>query len=657
MKVSPSSQCDTGSGPDAAQQFAARQHPQKALVASELRYRRLFETARDGILILDAETGMIVDANPFLVELLGFSHANFLGKKVWELGFFKDIIGNHDNFTELQAKEYIRYDDKALETSDGRRVEVEFVSNVYLVNGHKVIQCNIRDITERKRLEKSHARLAMAVEQSAETVVITDTKGTILYANPAFAKTTGYSCAEALGQNPRMLKSDKHDAAFYCQMWEALQRGEIWSGHFINRRKDGSIFEEDAIISPMRDAAGNIVSYVAVKRDVTREVQLEAQFRQAQKMEAIGQLAAGVAHDFNNILAVILLQAGLIKQAGNLSQQQQDSATEIAHAAQRAANLTRQLLLFSRKQALQLHDLDLSEVLTAITKMLQRVLGENIEMQFKFSSQPLLIHADPGMIDQILMNLAVNARDAMPQGGHLVIETAAVEFDEDTAMQNPKARPGAFACVSVTDTGGGIPPAILSRIFDPFFTTKEVGKGTGLGLATVFGIVQQHQGWINVYSEVGHGTTFRVYLPRLVVPLSKNMIGPVPTFIRGGPETILLVEDDVALRATMKRILSRLGYRVLTATTGAEGVAVWNQSRAEIRLLLTDMIMPGGMNGKELAAQLLSCEPKLKVVYTSGYSAEVAGKDFPLKEGVNFLPKPFEAHTLAQTVRNCLDKS
>ena len=518
-----------------------------------------------------------------------------------------------------------------------------------------------QDISARKQAEATNLRLATAVEQAAETIVITDTAGNIEYVNPAFEQTTGYTAAEALGQNPRLLKSGKQDAEFYRNLWAVLRCGETWSGHFSNRRKNGTVYEEEATISPIRDATGKIVSYVAVKRDVTREVELEAQFRQSQKLEAVGQLASGVAHDFNNILAVIEMQAGLLrleaKAAGTGAAAGHDHASEIEKACQRAANLTNQLLLFSRRQPLQLRDQDLNEVVTSIARMLQRVLGEDIQMQIRLSPRPLPVHADTGMMDQVLMNLTVNARDAMPKGGTLELETAVVEFDETTAAQNPPARPGIFACVRVGDTGGGIAPEVLPRIFEPFFTTKEPGKGTGLGLATVFGIVQQHHGWIEVASEPGRGTSFRIYLPRLAAPA-----GPAAGWssfgdVRPGHETILLVEDDAALRVSIQGALAQFGYQVLSAASGPEAVAVWEAHRAEIRLLLTDLMMPGGMSGNELAERLLQQEPGLKVVYASGHSADLAGGDFPLKEGVNFLVKPFEISRLAEAVRNCLDKN
>jgi CheY-like chemotaxis protein len=276
-------------------------------------------------------------------------------------------------------------------------------------------------------------------------------------------------------------------------------------------------------------------------------------------------------------------------------------------------------------------------------------------MQFKFAMQSLYIHGDAGMIDQVLLNLAVNARDAMNSSGKLVIETSAVEFDESTPAHSAQIRHGKFVCLTVSDTGTGIAPENLSKIFDPFFTTKEVGKGTGLGLATVFGIVQQHLGWINVYSEVGHGTTFRIYLPRIERISNGTTMTQKIEPGRGGKETILLVEDENTLRNSVRTILSRLGYRVLDAASGAEALEIWQQHRDEIRLVLTDMVMPGGISGKQLGEQLLQENPKLKIIYASGYSAEVIDKNFPLKEGVNFLAKPFEMHKLAKTIRDSLD--
>ncbi len=643
-----------------ARDITGRKQAEELLRASEEQFRAMFELASIGMAQADPRTGQFLRVNQKMSEITGYTPEELLRMNFRDLTHQEDKQRDWEAFQQVIRGEQPNYRiEKRYVRKDGAIAWVSVNSTIIRDGAGRPIRsmATIEDITERKRAGEAHDRLATAVEQAAEVIVITDTHGTILYANPAFEKTTGYTRAEALGLNPRMLKSGKHDAEFYRRMWEVLGRGDIWSGHLINRRKDGTFFEEEATISPMRDGAGKTVNYVAVKRDVTREVQLETQFRQAQKMEAVGQLAGGVAHDFNNILAVIQLEAGLLKAEKELTQAQQKGfATAIEEAAQRAANLTRQLLLFSRQQSLQPRDLVINDVITHIAKMLQRILGENVQMLFKFSPQPLMVHADNGMMDQILLNLTVNARDAMPNGGKLIIETTAVEFDEVTAAQHAPCRPGSFVCVSVTDTGCGIPAEIRARIFEPFFTTKDVGKGSGLGLATVFGIVQQHQGWVNVYSEVGQGTTFRFYLPRLGKLSDKKVVWASLTAIKGGNETILLVEDDNSVRNSMRNTLVRLGYRVLEAYNGAEALKIWKEQASDIRLLLTDMMMPGGMSGKDVATVLLQQHPGLKVIYCSGYSADIGGQEFPLEEGVNFLAKPFESHKLAQTVRNCLDK-
>jgi signal transduction histidine kinase/CheY-like chemotaxis protein len=436
---------------------------------------------------------------------------------------------------------------------------------------------------------------------------------------------------------------------------ENLERGEAFEGEVINYRKGGKEFNMEWQISPLHDANGKITNFVATQHDITERKKLETQFRQAQKMEGIGQLAGGVAHDFNNILAVIGMQAELLKGSGGLSADQLGFADEINVTVHRAAALTRQLLLFSRREVFQPCDLDLSKSITNTAKMLWRIVGENIEMQLQLASLPMMIHADAGMMDQVLLNLAVNARDAMPGGGRLIIGTCGVEFDKTDATRSAQARAGSFVCLSVSDSGCGIPPEILPKIFEPFFTTKDVGKGTGLGLATVFGIVQQHQGWINVESKAGQGTTFRIYLPRLAGKADKKSAQPALPVMYGGSETILLAEDDPSLRTSLRITLTRLGYHVLETPNGVKAMEVWKENRDVVRLLLTDMVMPGEMTGDALAQGILKENPKLKVIYMSGYSAEAASKGFPLKEGVNFLTKPFLAAKLAQTIRELLD--
>jgi signal transduction histidine kinase/CheY-like chemotaxis protein len=518
------------------------------------------------------------------------------------------------------------------------------------------------DIAERQRVEEElrwkTAFLEAQVDSAPDGILVVDSRGKIILQNQHMCE---------LWKIPPQIAEGKDDAAQVQYVAGRTKNPGEFAGKVAYlyshpdevsqdeiKLVDGTIL--DRYSSPVRDKAGKYFGRIWTFRDITQSRALEAQFRQAQKMEAIGQLAAGVAHDFNNLLAVIQLHAGLMKTESDITPQQLESAGEIEKATGRAANLIRQLLLFSRKQTMQPRELDLNQSINDMTKMLRRTIGDDIQVQFKFALEPLLIHADAGMMDQVLMNLAVNARDAMPKGGQLVIETSALEFDESVREHAPQARPGSFVCLSVGDSGCGIPPENLPRIFEPFFTTKEVGKGTGLGLATVFGIVQQHQGWINVYSEVGCGTIFRIYLPRLAARSGQESGQSELAAVRGGQETILLVEDEAALRASMRKALSQLGYRVLESASGVEALKIWEQHREKIDLLLTDMVMPGGMTGRDLAERLLNDNPKLKVIYTSGYSIEVANRDFPLAENVNFITKPFGAQKLAQTVRNCLDQ-
>jgi PAS domain S-box-containing protein len=515
------------------------------------------------------------------------------------------------------------------------------------------------NITNRKNasevLRASEERFRLLTENASDLITVVNNKGVICFQSPSVEQILGYNVEEVINRNTCDFIHPEDISSVSAAFQRAMAGpDQPVPAEFRFRHHDGKwhILQSVAKSIPNFTSEGFIV---VNSRNITENRKLEEQLRQSQKMEAIGQLAGGVAHDFNNILAVIQMQSDLLKNDGNLSPNQLDLARQIGATAQRGAALTHQLLLFSRKQVLQLRDLDLNQSINSMAKMLQRTLGEDIQLQFKFTLQPLIIHADPVMMDQVLMNLVVNSRDAMPKGGCLVIETSVVDFDELAGSQSPQARSGPFVCLSVSDTGSGIPPEILPHIFEPFFSTKSVGKGTGLGLATVFGIIQQHHGWINVYSEIGLGTTFRIYIPRLAKKPVQQSEQSESNSIRGGDETILLVEDDSFLRTSMRKALAQRGYHVLEAVNGIEALEIWKDHHTEIHLLLTDLIMPGGMTGKDLGEKLLKENPRLKVIYASGYSPEIAGKDFPLREGVNYLAKPFEASKLAQVVRKRID--
>ena len=403
-------------------------------------------------------------------------------------------------------------------------------------------------------------------------------------------------------------------------------------------------------------APSNVVhSYV---EDITGRLSLEAQLRQSQKMESVGQLAAGVAHDFNNMLTIIQGHAGMLMAKPNLPPELLESAQAVFFASERAASLTRQLLMFSRKNVMQPKLVDLREVVSHMTKMLQRLLGEIVTLQFHAPTEISLVQGDVGMIEQIIMNLAVNARDAMPKGGTLSISTEQVVIDESHLQMCPEARPGEFVCIRVTDTGFGMDAATRDRIFEPFFTTKEVGKGTGLGLATVYGIVRQHDGWIEVISEIGQGSTFSIFFPARsgLVESKPEDTAPAPQ-VRGGEETILIVEDEPVLRELAQVILHDCGYRILEAKSGREALEVWQQNQDTIDLVLTDMVMPEGVSGMDLAERLLAAKPDLKVIFASGYSMDDVGAAFVSKGRASFLQKPYTHVTLAKAVRDCLDST
>jgi len=504
-----------------------------SLKDSEVRYRRLFETAQDGILILDAETGFITDVNPFLMQLLDYSREELVGKALWDIGLFKDIEASKTAFRELMAEQYVRYEDLPLQTKAGQSINVEFVSNVYGVKGKRVIQCNIRDITKRKQAEHS-----------------------------------------------------------------------------------------------------------------------EEQSRQAQKMEAIGELAGGVAHDFNNALAVILGNCEFLEARLDLPYSSRKMIAEIHNAGNYAKDLTRHLLAFGRRQVLHPVFLDLNATVTRVAGMLNRLIGDNVQLTSVLHSGVGTVKVDPLQIEQILMNLAVNARDAMPQGGKITIETANVETDEHHAPEHVSFKPGRYVTLSVSDTGVGMDKETQSRMFDPFFTTKEVGKGTGLGLSTVFGIVKQSAGSIDVASEPGRGTTFTIYLPRYEeAPAGVPEQDPTP--LRGGTETILLVEDAVPLRGLTKRILEDCGYKVLDTGDPADALRLAAAHKGQLPLMITDVVMPG-FSGPLLADRLVATRPGTRVLYVSGYSDDaVAQQGVPGDRA--FLEKPFTRDALVRKVRELLD--
>jgi two-component system cell cycle sensor histidine kinase/response regulator CckA len=633
---------------DAAEALRA----QRDLEASEKRYRRLFEGAKDGILILDPESGKIVDVNPFLVELTGYTHEEFLGKHLWEIGPFKDVAASRASFEKLQAQQYVRYEDLPLEARNGRRIDVEFVSNIYRVGNENVIQCNIRDITARKAAEAERKRLTTAIDQIAETVLVTDARGSIVYVNPAFEEVTGYTRAEVAGCNPRILKSGAHEDAYYRGLWATISDGRTWRGRMVNKRRDGTHYTEDVSISPVRDGAGAITHYVAVKRDITRNLALEAQLLQTQKMEAVGRLAGGVAHDFNNLLTVILGHAQMMQRDLPAGDPMREDLEEVNKAGQRATALTRQLLLFSRQQVANARVVDINGLLAEMDKMVRRIIGEDIELSSKPAADGSGVLVDPNHFEQVILNLVVNARDAMPTGGKLTLTTANVDLDDAYAGAHLGVKAGPYVMLAVSDTGCGMDPGTRARIFEPFFTTKQVGKGSGLGLSTVFGIVEQAQGSITVDSEVGRGTTFNIYLPRATLDAGPPAVAAAPILPRG-VETILLVEDDDQVRKVTRAVLTRNGYTVLEAANAAEAFQICETHSGRIHLLLSDVVMPK-ISGPEVAKRIVRARPETRVLCMSGHTDEALFRHGILDAGVSFIQKPMTPESLLAKVREVL---
>ena len=641
---------------DVAWEILERKRIENARQDSEKRYRRLFESAKDGILILDADTGKVLDVNPFLSQLLGIPHKAFLGKHLWDLGPFASIAASKKAFKILQDKEYIRYDDLPLKTHDGRVIDVEFVSNVYLVDHARVIQCNIRDITKRKQTETEREGLLSAIEQTGEMIVITDTEGDIQYVNSAFERVTGYSRKEAIGQNPRILKSGRQDPPFYRNLWKTISSGGIFHGRMVNKRKDGTFFTEEATISPALDASGQIVNYIAVKHDITENLRMTAQLQQAQKMESVGRLAGGVAHDFNNMLSVIHGYTELALERVESSEPLHADLTEILNAAKRSTEITRQLLAFARRQTINPKVLDVNETVEGMLKMLRRLIGEDIDLVWQPKSAVWEVKIDPIQIDQILANLCINARDAIAGVGKVRIETTAVTFDEDYCSNHVGFITGEFVLLSVSDDGCGMDKQTLDSIFEPFFTTKGVNQGTGLGLATIYGIVKQNNGFINVYSEPGMGTIFKIYFPRYMgstEKISAEIGTEIPT---SHGEIVLLVEDESVIRNMGRGMLERLGYQVMTADTPGEALRLADECAGKIHLLITDVIMPE-MNGRDLADQLHTLYPDIKILFMSGYTADVIAHRGVLDESVHFIQKPFTKKELAFKVKEVLDRA
>ncbi|MGD0181384.1 MAG: response regulator [Terriglobales bacterium] len=516
---------------------------------------------------------------------------------------------------------------------------------------------------ERQYVERQHQhpdetlpKLWRSVEQMADSLIIMDRSGVMEYVNPAFEELTGYSRQEAIGQSFEILRSDQHADELCEEMWSTVRAGNVFRGIVINRKKNGETLIIEKALTSLRDGTGEITHFISTGRDITERRKLESDLQQAHKMDAIGRLAGGVAHDFNNLLLVISAYAELMLDSLGETDPLRRNVAEIMGASRRAADLTRQLLAFGRKQMQSLQILDLNTVIGEITGMLPRLIGEDIELVFAPAKDLGKVKADPTQIEQIVMNLAANARDAMPGGGRLSIETARLRVEESYVQRHAIVPPGDYVLLTVTDSGQGIAPEHLAHIFEPFYTTKEAGKGTGLGLATVYGIVKQNGGFVWVYSEPGLGTTFKVYFPQ-VQGLSCEV--PIAKLAEGSPrgcETLLLVEDETSVRLASSQFLTRSGYSVLEASNGEEALRVSRAHAGRIDLMITDVVMPK-MGGPMLAEWLADERANMKVLFVSGYAENPVLRHGKIDVTTRFLQKPFSGKMLARKVREVLEES
>ncbi|MFO0880317.1 MAG: PAS domain S-box protein [Gemmataceae bacterium] len=629
-------------------------------LASEQRFREAIEEAPVPIM-LHAENGAILAISRAWLEITGYTREELQTVEDWltraytpqELPRVREVVAQlYHHKGRRDEGEF------AVQTRWPGQVRIwDFSSSSLdrLPDGSALIISMAKDVTDRVKVEQEIHRLQKAVEAAASGIVITDVKGTILWCNQAFTRMTQYTPTEAIGQNPRVLKSGKHSEEFYHTLWQTIQRGEVWRGHLHNRRKDGSYYDEEMTITPVFDAAGTITHFIAIKQDISERLHLEDQLRQAQKMEAIGRLAGGVAHDFNNLLTVISGFSELVLNTLPPSDPRRESLKLIRDAGERATGLTRQLLAFSRKLVIEPTLLDLHTILQDTEKMLRRLIGEDIVLSSHLAAQHSFLQIDPGQLVQILLNLAVNSRDAMPKGGQLTFRTSNVDVGGDQASIYPDVKPGLFLRLSVCDTGCGMTEEVMQRIFEPFFTTKEVGQGTGLGLPTVHAIVQQAGGFVQVESEPGQGTTFHLHFPVVLGQTAPQTQATLPPNLRGN-ETILFVEDDAAVLNIATVSLESYGYKVITATSGETALEILkNYKGSPIQLLATDMIMPG-MDGRELVEKVLQQKPGLRVLFMSGYTDDVILRKGVAQHTHAFLHKPYTPFVLVRKVRELLDR-
>jgi PAS domain S-box-containing protein len=619
--------------------------------------RSLFNAIPESVFLM-ATDGTVLAANDTFAARMGCTVAECLGKSV--LSMIPEPIRDRRRqwIVEVVATgRPVVYEDE--------RQDLWLEHHLYPIVGRdgtvdRIVVFAV-DTTARRRMEQdlhdSQQRFAHLIETTFDWVWEIDRNGRYVYSNDRVTQLLGYAPNEVLGKTPfDLMPSGEAQRVRPLFMSLAAEHAPLNTIENVCRHKNGSLVVVETSGVPLVGPQGEYLGYRGMDRDVTGRRRLEEQLRQAQKLEAVGQLAGGVAHDFNNILAAIMMHLGLLQTSPELNDQTRHALGELEAEARRAAGLTRQLLMFSRRSVLDVRTLQLNDIIANLLKMLRRLIGEHVDLRFDAKADLPPIEADAGMVEQVLVNLVVNARDSMPRGGRVTLSTGVEHVDQERVALHADRRVGTYVRVSVIDSGCGMDSATVARIFEPFFSTKAPGRGTGLGLATVHGIIAQHHGWVEVSSTPGIGTTFDVYLPALPGAKVTEDLQATPPPLARGRETVLVVEDEAGVRRMIALTLASQGYHVLEAVNGRDALRVWQDRGAEVDLLFTDMVMPEGVSGLELAERLKELKPGLRIIISSGYSQEVVQAGVPSRPGLLYLPKPYDSRTLATTVRSFLDQ-
>lgn len=640
-----------------------RKREEQAQREREERYRSIFDNIQD-VYYECMLNGAILEISPSIERFSQYRREDLIGHSIYDI--YADPKERGKLLQELEKRGSVNDFELRMRDKDGTILICSLVARLQAgPDGSKKLCGSVRDITMRKRTEEtlreSQERFEKAFKSNPAPMLITEIEtGRFIDFNDQWLKTMGFTREEIVGRTSKNLGVWANPGLRDRMVAELRVQKSVREipACFITKSGETrtTLLSAEAITIDGREVMLSLIyDYTEHQQAEQEQKRLQAQLIQAQKMEAIGRLAGGVAHDFNNILTAIMLHLNLLQMDRQFGAEVQTELQELEAEAQRAVGLIRQLLIFSRRGVVQKQVLEFNSLLGNLLKMLRRVIGEHVKLELSGSSEDLWLEADSGMMEQVVMNLVVNARDAMPNGGRVTIHSQLVEYDDSVCAQNPEARPGRFVCLAVSDTGCGMDPVTMKRIFEPFFTTKEPGKGTGLGLATVYGIVKEHQGWVDIESVIGQGSKFSIFLPAHQEILKSSGKSALKEAARGGNETLLLVEDEKSVRVAASRMLQQLGYRVLEAGSAFEALQVWERNHAETDLLITDMVMPGGTSGAELAMQLLKQKTTLRAILVSGYSAEIAHWGIPESDRIKFVAKPLTVTRLAKAVREFLD--